>query len=108
LAIYCYSCSKCGENFEVTAPMSESSKPRKCECGGEAIRDIRAEQSQGNIDGLMVDNPRWSWALGINPNQIKDAMKTHPGAVFNERGQMLIKNRNDKLRRMKEAKMEEN
>lgn len=104
---YCYLCSICGENFEIAAPMSESSKPRKCVCGGKAVRSLQLEHAQGNVDGLQRDNPRWSWALGINPNQIKEAMQAHPDAVFNSKGQMLIKNRADKLRRMREAGMEE-
>ena len=101
---YCYQCSDCGENFEIIASMSESSKPRKCTCGGKALRNLQLEQAQGNVDGLMKDNPRWSWALGINPNQIKEAMKKHPNAVFNSKGQMLIRNRQEKKQRMKEAK----
>jgi len=107
LPTYCYLCSDCGENFEIVAPMSESSKPRKCVCGGEAARSLQLEHAQGNVDGLMKDNLRWSWALAINPNQIKEAMKIHPGAIFNEKGQMGIRNRKEKLQRMKEAKMEE-
>jgi len=85
--------------------MSESSKPRKCACGGEAVRSLQLEHAQGNVDGLMVDNPRWSWSLGINPKQIKEAMAKHPGAVFNEKGQMLIRNRQEKKQRMREANM---
>jgi hypothetical protein len=41
-------------------------------------------------------------ALGVAPNQIEAARKIHPDAEFNERGDMLIKNRADKKRRMKE------
>ena len=102
---YCYTCSGCGESFEIVAPMSESSKPRKCVCGKDAVRSLQLEHAQGNVDGLQRDNPRWSWALGINPNQIKEAMKKHPGAVFNEKGQMLIRNRQEKKQRMREAGM---
>ena len=39
LAVYEYRCKVCGQEFEVTRPMSESSAPAKCpKCGADAQR----------------------------------------------------------------------
>jgi putative FmdB family regulatory protein len=35
---YDYRCAKCGVVFEDTAPMSECSTPKVCDCGGSASR----------------------------------------------------------------------
>jgi len=59
-----------------------------------------------NVDALMKRNVRHSWALGINPNNPKDvadAKARHPGAKFDKFGRMIIHNRVEKLKRMKEC-----
>jgi len=87
--------------------MKDAPSEVKCECGSIAKRNWRA---YGDIDGIMKENIRWSWSLGINPDdpkQLAAAKKRHPGAEFNKRGQMKIHNRAEKLRRMKEAGVEE-
>jgi len=84
MPFYAYRCSKCDKSFEIAAPMADSAKPRKCECGAKAVRDIQAEHGRGNVDGLIKDNIRWSWSLGVDPRQIPEAMKLHPGAEFNK------------------------
>jgi len=38
MPFYAYRCSKCDKNFEIAAPMADSAKPRKCECGAKAVR----------------------------------------------------------------------
>ena len=106
--IYKYRCKKCNNLFNIHCFVSERNKTKKCSCGNPAFRDVEEElKERGKLHNPEGDHPRWSWALAINPNQIKEAMKVHPDAVFNSKGQMLIKNRVEKLRRMKEAKMME-
>lgn len=67
-------------------------------------------------DALMVDDftpvksgsfgkkERVSTALGVHPSQIADGsvFKIHPGAVFNERGDMVLKNLGEQKKRLKE------
>ncbi|NIT58965.1 MAG: hypothetical protein GWN00_22895 [Aliifodinibius sp.] len=56
------------------------------------------------------ENPRYSAALGVSETQIEEARKAHPGTEWKKFGHSyrpLIKHRNDKLRLMREAKMEE-
>lgn len=104
--IYKYRCKKCNKLFDGFSSISGRNKVKKCSCGGSAYRDFENElKEKGRFNELEMEHPRWSWALGINPNQIEKALKVHPGAVFNEKGQMLIENRTKKLQRLKEAKM---
>lgn len=59
-----------------------------------------------NIDATMRRNVRHSWALGINPTNAEEvaaARKRHPGAKFDRFGRMVIHNRVEKLKRMKEV-----
>jgi len=71
----------------------------KCSCGRWANRNWNV---YGNTDAVMKDNIRHSEVLGVHPNQIPLARKIHPGAEFTEEGAMIIHNRQEKLKRMKE------
>ena len=53
------------------------------------------------VDELMVDRPRYSDALGVNPDQIPDFKKRWPWMDFDKEGRCLIRNRADKLRHLK-------
>lgn len=53
------------------------------------------------------ENVRYSWALGCQPNEREKMAKKHPGAEFTPDGRMIIHNRTEKKRRMKEAGYEE-
>lgn len=110
MSLYCYRCLDCEKSFEKFVPRKDYKKKQICSCGGDAIRDIVAEHSNGNVDGLMRENPRLSVALGCHPSQLKDMQKIHPGAEFvevNGMCRMKIRNRQEKLRRMKERNFEE-
>lgn len=108
---YSYKCDKCHYLFDRWHKSENRNKTEKCpECNSPAGRCFGEEIKNSKIDALMVDNVRWSWAMGINPDnpqEVKEARERHPGAVFNERGQMRIANRTEKLQRMKEAGMTE-
>jgi len=82
-------------------------KSQKCECGKNATRDIVAEHSQGNIDGLMKENHRWSISMGCPINQLDYFRKKYPNSTYNDRGQLLIKNRVHKLKEAKLRGMQE-
>lgn len=60
---------------------------------------------KSGIDELIKENVRYSYSLGCRPSQLKEMQKLHPGAKFVKRGHgyvMEIKNRQEKLQRMKE------
>ena len=50
----------------------------------------------------MVENHRWSTAMGCNPDQIPEMMKRFPGSEYNADGDLLVRSRHDKLKKMKE------
>lgn len=49
----------------------------------------------------LVDRPRWSWSMGVNVSQLPEARRLYPDSVYNEKGQLLIRNRKHKLQEMK-------
>jgi len=108
---YSYKCDKCNYVFDAYHSIKNRNKTEKCpECLSPAKRSFAEEIKGSKVDALMKENVRWSWSMGINmdcPSEVADARKRHPGAEFNERGQMRIANRHEKLQRMKEAGMEE-
>lgn len=66
-------------------------------------RTIHDFKNKGGVDALMRDNERWSWSMGINPEDIPKAMKQFPNATYHPKtGQLLVRNRAHKLRQMKE------
>jgi len=55
MAIYEFVCPKCGSEFELMRPMSESGKPAKCpKCGARAQRQV---SSFGSKTGFYVKVP---------------------------------------------------
>ncbi len=63
-----------------------------------------------NVDGMMKENIRVSRSLGVSAVQIDEARKAHPGVEWVKRDSSycpVIHNRTEKLRILKQAKMEE-
>jgi len=97
MPIYCYRC-QLGHTTEDFKKKPKPSKHLKCKvCGERASRDISLE----HIHTDCGDAERWSDAMGINLDQIAQAMKTFPGSEYNQEGQLKIKNRNHKKLEMK-------
>jgi putative FmdB family regulatory protein len=91
MPIYEYSCP-CGFNFEVITKHYKPSTYITCEkCGKKAKRQI----SLPNTD--LVNNERYSGAMGVNIRQIEQAKKIYPGSEYDKKGRLLIKNRKHKL-----------
>lgn len=54
------------------------------------------------------DSPRWSWSMGIHVDQIPEMMKKYPNRTYHPKtGQLLVKNRTEKKKLMKEHGMVE-
>lgn len=98
MPFYDFKCEKCGKIFDELLPMSKSSQPQKCECGGTAVKIY----TNSRIDATMVDNERWSWALGVNEDQIPEFQQKFPDWKFDSQGRVLVKNRQDKLKKLKQ------
>ena len=63
-----------------------------------------------NITGMIDEHPRYSVSLGVLDEQLSEARRLHPKTEWKKFGNSwrpLIRNRADKLRTMREAKMEE-
>jgi putative FmdB family regulatory protein len=91
---------KCKDGHITTELMSfhAAAKSIQCHaCGKKAKRII----SLPNTD--VVENIRFSEAMGVNVEQIPEAMRTFPGSEYHpETGALKITSRKDKLRKMKE------
>lgn len=108
MPIYPYKCVECGNEFDELYSMKESPLKVRCKiCKGLAHRNWNA---YGRTDEVMKRNVRYSYSLGCRPWQLEAMRKLHPGAKFVKKGKgyvMEIKNRQEKLQRMKERGYEE-
>lgn len=90
--------------------MSMSNVPRLCPLctdGLEMDRDYVAEHSQGNVDGLMKENPRYSVSGAVLDEDLPAAKKLHSHITdwkkVGSSWRPLIRNRKEKLLFMKQC-----
>lgn len=86
--------------------------PRRCpECGGQTYRlsfpkELKEKKPFVNVG--YKDNPRWSWSMGVNKSDIPEMMRKYPNRTYHPKtGQLLVKNRPEKKRLMREHNLEE-
>ena len=104
MPIYTYTCSDCKHTFDVSCSCSVRDEGKDCEkCDGVSNRNMQSEISGGSaFDATMKDNPRWSDALGVVPNQIPEFKKRFGSLMeFNNEGQCLVKSRHHKMQLLK-------
>jgi len=79
-----------------------------CEkCGGQMTSVFEVSNRQVVNIGYK-DNPRWSWSMGVNVEDIPKMMKQYPDRTYHpETGQLLVKNRPEKRKLAKQHGMEE-
>jgi hypothetical protein len=100
----------CGFKFDEFRRIKHRNDAGKCpECLHSAGRDIKTELNSGSaFDATCQEHERWSWAMGVCPEQIPEAMKNFPGSEYHpETGQLRVKSRKHKLSEMKRRGMEE-
>lgn len=96
------------------ATYEDGLEPLKCpKCGGRNcrigfVKERKRNIPVVNIDGSSKGNPRWSWSMGVNIQDIPTMMKQYPDRTYNpETGQLLVEHRQHKKRLMREHDMEE-
>lgn len=114
MPVYCYICPHCGHKAEFLRQMSESGNPQVCrvcspqaqygEPAGETLyfmrRDLQAERL-GSTD-LPYAQPVYSDAMGINPSQIPEFRRAHPGVEVARDGRIVLRSHHERKRVMKE------
>jgi putative FmdB family regulatory protein len=111
MPVYGGYCDTCNRNFDYISTIHLRNTSPDCPfCGGEQTRrDIKYELSTcTNFDETCKEHERWSWAMGVNVEQIPEAIKAFPGSEYNPKtGQLRVKSRAHKLQEMKRRGMEE-
>ena len=102
MPIYKWKCDECNEVVEDFRPMKEYKNPCTCTCGNVLTFEDRDYTIGKNVP--CGDKERVSTALGVHVSQIAsgEAERIHPGATFNENGDMIIKNRTEQKQRLRE------
>jgi hypothetical protein len=110
-----YTCTNC--NFYQEYDGNEEMPICCLNCGSKSSRiiyrrrqDTKPVGTRCGVDALYKENVRYSYSLGCRPSQLKEMQKLHPNAKFVKKGHgyvMEIKNRAEKLQRMKERGFEE-
>lgn len=100
MPLFDFICEDCAETTEELYLMTEEITPPACKtCGGTTYRSWTL--GNGVTSG---ERPRVSSALGVHPSQIAsgEAERVHPGARFNERGDMLLSGMTEQKKRLRE------
>ena len=104
---YAYVCKKCKKEFKDFNTISGRDEA-ECECGAAAKRDFELElKLSRSLEISAGDNERWSKSIGVPASQVEEFRKRFPKSVYNENGDLLIRNRKDKLRQCAERGFEE-
>jgi putative FmdB family regulatory protein len=101
---YPFKCKECDKEFDRVFSMKDAPTEVECECGGKAKRNWK---EYGRIGTNARGYPHWSGAMGVNISRIGEYKKYYPDAVFNKRGDILVKSRKHKKELMKQRNMVE-
>lgn len=107
MPFYWASCKHCKKTFRYMSTISERNSSVECECGSQANRDIEVELAPKSATKWVTDNERWSLSMGVPAGQVEAFRKRFPNSTYDNNGRLLIKNRKDKLRQIKERDMVE-
>jgi predicted nucleic acid-binding Zn ribbon protein len=58
MPFYTFTCEECSKSELLILPVRDFEKPRKCECGGVAVRDYNADMPTVQFSGHRVDHNR--------------------------------------------------
>ena len=99
MPLYRFKCYECNETDEDNCMFRNKQYPVCSRCDTVMVDDFTPVKG-----AVFGDKERISTALGVHPSQIADGsvFKIHPGAVFNKRGDMVMKNRSEQKQRLRE------
>ncbi len=103
MPIYLYQCSTghITEDFQHGGSAAGPKPGIMCDECGKRAKKIFDHSGKNSLDSQHVDRPRYSDAMGINPDQERDFMARYPGSEYDGEGRLLIKNRAHKQFEMK-------
>lgn len=103
MKIKIYECTSC--HFKKEMELGKSLMVNCPECGSKSCRvryspknDIKSEFANICYD----DNERWSIAMGVPAHQVDEFRRRFPNSTYRDDGALLVKNRPDKLRQIRE------
>lgn len=87
----------------------DDNTPDACpDCGYKWYRLTFLKESGAKVNSRWgANHPRWSTSMGVPAGQVKQFRERFPGSTYSEDGRLLIRNRADKKRQMKERFMYE-
>ena len=105
---YVYQCSTCSHVFDTMESIGRRNNPQTCpKCEGLGYRDVEHELQCNSRAKWVTDNERWSVSMGVPLASLADYRKQFPNSVYDNNGRLLIRDRKDKLRQMRERSMVE-
>jgi len=103
MPVYEYRCAECGQITTRFESIHSNRKTVKCDkCGKKAVRIV----SLPNTD--LKENIRFSVSMGVDPSQIENAERAWPGSKYDKQGRLIIRNRKEKLERLRQRHYQEN
>lgn len=101
-----FTCLNRACNFTNQYPNED--EPQACpECDGKWYRVTFSKESGKTNSRWGANHPRWSTSMGVPAGQVGQFRKRFPNSTYSDDGRLLIKNRPDKKRQMKERFMYE-
>lgn len=97
-----FECNSCHFRKDLDIKTSISKCP---ECGRKCYRIVYKTKPQKEKDFVNIslnNNERWSTSMGVPAGQVEQFSKRFPNSTYSPDGRLLIKNRADKKRQMKE------
>jgi hypothetical protein len=105
---YSYCCDKCDYVFDAYHKPEHRLNTESCPmCGSPAHYSFKETIKDSKHDALIAEHERWSWSMGVNRQDVAEAMKKYPGSEYDHRGRLRIKNRQHKLFELRRRGMEE-
>ena len=104
-----YECQDCEETFDEVVNVDSGTPEMPCPkckemCGWVKLGG-KPKSTRPFVNIAYPEHIRESLAMAVRPEDVPAAMKKYPGSTYNSRGHLIIHNRAEKLKRMKERNL---